>query len=82
MKRRTFIRNSLAAGAGICLTPVSCIRNNRNATNKIDIPENWALLWNDEFNGNTIDDSKWQPSTEMPNTALNISIHHQFAYWH
>lgn len=29
----------------------------------VEVPEGWQLLWNDEFNGNTVDDSKWSNQT-------------------
>ena len=43
----------------ICLT--GC--NKSNSAKKIQSPEGWNLVWNDEFNGNKIDTTKWDFQT-------------------
>jgi hypothetical protein len=67
INRRKFIVNSLAALSGTTVLPTyghfSPGEHLINNTGDIEIPDNYELLWNDEFNKSDIDSNKWQ-STE------------------
>ena len=81
-RRRQFLKTSLIAATGISLSPIGCIKNTGsnkagNATNDnstIDVPRDWTILWNDEFNGTGIDKTKWEISHYGPWIRNNVFL--------
>ena len=57
-KQATFILGAILMAA-VFLS--SC--NKAGSNKKAEAPEGWHLVWNDEFNGNKIDSTKWDFQT-------------------
>ncbi len=62
----TFIGNPNAKFPDVSdMTPITVDNEGEPSgdVTSVEAPEGWQLLWNDEFNGNTVDDSKWSNQT-------------------
>lgn len=50
-----------ASGIILCLFTVAVFGTFSDAAPPRKLPGGWTLIWNDEFNGNSLDTTKWKP---------------------